>query len=131
MGVPAHDERDHKVASKFALPIVNVLHESEKEDGSIETTLKDSDEFDGLDRAVATQKIGEKLEEKSSGRAQTMYRIRDWLVSRQRYWGAPMPIVHWYVRNPSQLLLFIFIIFFFLLPVLLVVQCLCLKISCL
>ena len=98
MAVPAHDERDFAFAEKFNLPINRVI---EAKDGS-ETTLPfcehgilvNSGEFDGLTTAEAKEKIVEKLASIGLGEKKVNFRLRDWLVSRQRYWGAPIPVVY-------------------------------------
>ncbi|EGT3617065.1 leucine--tRNA ligase [Clostridium perfringens] len=98
MAVPAHDERDFAFAKKFDLPINRVI---EAKDGS-ETELPfcehgilvNSGEFDGLTTAEAKEKIVEKLASMSLGEKKVNFRLRDWLVSRQRYWGAPIPVVY-------------------------------------
>lgn len=98
MAVPAHDERDFAFAEKFNLPITRVIA---AKDGS-ETTLPfceagvlvNSGEFDGLTTEEAKVKIVESLSKKNLGEQKVNYRLRDWLVSRQRYWGAPIPIIY-------------------------------------
>ncbi|ELC8442192.1 leucine--tRNA ligase [Clostridium perfringens] len=98
MAVPAHDERDFAFAEKFNLPINRVI---EAKDGS-ETELPfcehgvlvNSGEFDGLTTAEAKEKIVEKLASMGLGEKKVNFRLRDWLVSRQRYWGAPIPVVY-------------------------------------
>ncbi|WP_300258424.1 leucine--tRNA ligase [Clostridium sp.] len=98
MAVPAHDERDFAFAEKFNLPINRVI---EAKDGG-ETTLPfceqgilvNSGEFDGLTTAEAKEKIVEKLSSLGLGEKKVNFRLRDWLVSRQRYWGAPIPVVY-------------------------------------
>ncbi|MGL4991700.1 MAG: leucine--tRNA ligase [Sarcina sp.] len=98
MAVPAHDERDFAFAQKFNLPIDRVIV---PKDGS-ETELPfcehgiliNSGEFDGLSTADAKVKIIESLAKENLGEQKVNYRLRDWLVSRQRYWGAPIPIVY-------------------------------------
>lgn len=98
MAVPAHDERDFEFAKKFNLPIDRVIKGKEGEDDSLPYTnhgsLVNSGEFDGLTTAKAKEAIVKKLMENDLGRWKVNYRLRDWLVSRQRYWGAPIPIVH-------------------------------------
>ncbi len=93
MAVPAHDERDFEFAKKFALPIVQVV---QSDDAAIETAaytdsgvLMNSGAFDGMNNEEAKWKIAEQF-----GRTKTTYKLRDWLISRQRYWGTPMPIVY-------------------------------------
>jgi leucyl-tRNA synthetase len=100
MGVPAHDERDFEFATKFNLPIRTViappdwrgeeLAEAYVGDGS----LVNSGEFDGMPAKEGFKAISDKLEQEGWGHATVAYRIRDWLISRQRYWGAPIPIVY-------------------------------------
>ena len=97
MAVPAHDERDFAFASKFNLPINRVIA---PKDGSDVVPyfehgiLVNSGEFDGLTTDEAKIKIVEKLEKTNEGSQKVNYRLRDWLVSRQRYWGAPIPIIY-------------------------------------
>jgi leucyl-tRNA synthetase len=86
MAVPAHDERDGEFAATFALPVKVVIDER----GS----LVNSDRFDGLPAAEGARAIVAALEEVGRGRATISYRLRDWSVSRQRYWGCPIPFVH-------------------------------------
>lgn len=97
MAVPAHDERDYAFAEKFNLPIVEVV-ESDKNDGESiyhgEGPLKNSGQFDGMPSSDAREQIVAWLEQQGVGRAKTTYKMRDWLISRQRYWGAPIPIIH-------------------------------------
>jgi len=98
MAGPAHDERDFAFAEKFNLPINRVI---EAKDGS-ETNLPfcehgilvNSGEFDGLTTDEAKEKIVEKLASMGLGEKKVNFRLRDWLVSRQRYWGAPIPVVY-------------------------------------
>lgn len=85
MAVPAHDERDFEFAKKFNLPIKKVIEEG---------LLIDSNEFTGIRDAEARKKITERLKEKGLGDFSTQYKIRDWIISRQRYWGAPIPIIY-------------------------------------
>lgn len=94
MAVPAHDERDNEFARKFNLPIVEVI-KGEAEDGMVfEGTLINSGEFDAVPTVEARQKITDWLAEKGMGIEKVNYRMRDWSVSRQRYWGAPIPVIH-------------------------------------
>lgn len=97
MAVPAHDERDYEFAKKFNLPIIPVL-----EGGNIEEEAFtgdgphiNSDFLNGLGKDDAIKKAIEWLEEKGVGERKVSYRLRDWLFSRQRYWGEPIPIIHW------------------------------------
>ncbi|SNX53341.1 leucine--tRNA ligase [Thermoanaerobacterium sp. RBIITD] len=98
MAVPAHDERDYEFAKKYDLPIKRVI----KGNGDIDDSLPfveygeliDSGEFTGTKSEDARIKIIEKLEKEGKGSLKINYRLRDWLVSRQRYWGAPIPIIH-------------------------------------
>jgi leucyl-tRNA synthetase len=98
MAVPAHDERDFTFATKFNLPIERVIstkNDEEKELPYCEYgVLVNSGEFDGLTTEEAKEKIVEKLASQNLGSQKVNYRLRDWLVSRQRYWGTPIPIVH-------------------------------------
>ena len=97
MAVPAHDERDFAFAEKFGLPVVEVV-ESDKNDGELishgEGPLINSGQFDGMMSSDAREEIVAWLEQRQLGRAKTTYKMRDWLISRQRYWGAPIPIIH-------------------------------------
>lgn len=100
MGVPAHDERDFLFAKKYNLPIVQVITD-EKKDESLclekafveDGFLINSDIFDGLSSAQAREKMADYMEQKSLGSKQTNYKLRDWIFSRQRYWGEPIPIL--------------------------------------
>lgn len=95
MGVPAHDERDYAFAEKFNLPIIEVIEKPDDE--SIyhgEGALMNSGEFDGMASSDAREKIVALLEEQGKGVTKVTYKMRDWLISRQRYWGAPIPIIH-------------------------------------
>ncbi|MFL5936095.1 MAG: leucine--tRNA ligase [Gaiellaceae bacterium] len=86
MAVPAHDQRDADFAQRFELPVVEVVDENER--------LVDSAQFSGLPAADAKRAIVEWLAESGRGRATVSFRLRDWLLSRQRYWGPPIPIVY-------------------------------------
>ncbi|MBP5701572.1 MAG: leucine--tRNA ligase, partial [Lachnospiraceae bacterium] len=100
MAVPAHDERDWEFAKKFDLPIIEVVAGSDKPvteqvyTDVAEGKLVNSGFLDGLSVAEAKKKITEFLEEKGIGHAKTNYKLRDWVFSRQRYWGEPIPIIH-------------------------------------
>ncbi len=101
-GVPAHDRRDLEFARKYDLPVRVVVRPPGAEnddlpDGEAWTgdgTLTGSDFLDGLDVAAAKRAVVARLSESGQGEARTTYRLRDWIVSRQRYWGCPIPIVH-------------------------------------
>jgi leucyl-tRNA synthetase len=100
MGVPAHDERDFEFATKFNLPIRTVIAPPDYDGSPLaeayvgDGCLVNSGEFDGLPWREGFKAICEKLEREGWGKATVAYRIRDWLISRQRYWGAPIPIVY-------------------------------------
>ena len=97
MAVPAHDERDFAFAEKFHLPVIEVVEKPAEFEDHIyhgEGTLINSAEFDGKSSSDAREQIVAWLETKNIGRAKTTYKMRDWLISRQRYWGAPIPIIH-------------------------------------
>ncbi len=98
MAVPAHDERDHEFARKFDLPIVQVIRPAEEVDIQKEAYAGDgvamnSGFLDGLGVDEAKKKIIAFLEEKGVGQGRIQYRLRDWLFSRQRYWGEPIPVL--------------------------------------
>ncbi|MDX6723742.1 MAG: leucyl-tRNA synthetase, partial [Solirubrobacteraceae bacterium] len=97
MAVPAHDERDYAFAEKFGLPIRRVI--KGPDDGELPYTgdgvlVNSTPEFDGLPNREAMQKIVDWLDREGKGHRSVNYRLRDWLVSRQRYWGCPIPVVH-------------------------------------
>lgn len=96
MAVPAHDERDYEFAEKFGLPIVDVIDGEKDKDNVIVTegVLQNSGHFDGMRSEQAREEVVAWLEQTGVGHAHTTYKIRDWSVSRQRYWGAPIPIVN-------------------------------------
>ena len=99
MAVPAHDERDFEFATKYDLPIERVIAAKEKgEDDSLPYTehgvLVNSPGFDGMNADDARKAMLELLHERGCGGFKTNYRLRDWLISRQRYWGAPIPMIH-------------------------------------
>ena len=106
MAVPAHDERDFEFANKYSLPITQVYAPAAGEDNFDATTWQDwygakeglitrnSGKYDGLAFAAAFDAIVADLEAKSAGAKKTQYRLRDWGISRQRYWGCPIPIIH-------------------------------------
>ncbi|MDK6814873.1 leucine--tRNA ligase, partial [Corynebacterium sp. UMB6689] len=97
MAVPAHDQRDYEFAQQFDLPIKAVIEggDLEKEAYTGDGVHIHSEELDGLGKDEAIQKSIEILEAKGAGQAKTSYRLRDWVFSRQRYWGEPIPVIHW------------------------------------
>ncbi len=99
MAVPAHDTRDHDFAVKFGLPIIEVVKGGEDVQKEAFTDcatgiMTNSDYLNGLSVEDAKKEIIEKLEESGKGHAKVNYKLRDWVFSRQRYWGEPIPIVH-------------------------------------
>ena len=97
MAVPAHDERDYEFAKTFGIDILPVIA-----GGDITTEAYtgdgphiNSDFLNGLNKAEAFAKMNEWLEENHVGKKEVSYRLRDWLFSRQRYWGEPIPVIHW------------------------------------
>jgi leucyl-tRNA synthetase len=96
MAVPAHDERDFEFANKYKLSIKSVIKLTENDSLPMieHGILFESGNFDGLNFDQASQKIAEALSAKNLGKRRTQYRLRDWGVSRQRYWGCPIPIIH-------------------------------------
>lgn len=97
MGVPSHDERDFAFANKYNLPVTRVIAETNGE-GELpycgQGVLVNSGEFNGVESEKAREGILDKLESMGKGGKKVNYRLRDWLVSRQRYWGCPIPIIH-------------------------------------
>ena len=97
MAVPAHDERDYEFATKFNLPIKAVIEDN----GEVVVPFYgdgkhiNSDFINGLNNEEAIAKVIEFLEKNKVGRSKVTYKLRDWLFSRQRYWGEPIPIIHW------------------------------------
>ncbi|MGA2635181.1 MAG: leucine--tRNA ligase [Terracidiphilus sp.] len=100
MSVPAHDERDFEFATKYGLPIVQVIQPVENEDGaklpfvSEDGVLVNSGEYDGMSCVDAQRKLQEIAAAGKFGEATVTFRIKDWGVSRQRYWGTPIPMIH-------------------------------------
>ena len=102
MAVPAHDERDFAFAKKFGLPIRKVIAPPDANDDDDDLpeayigpgVMVNSSQFDGLDSQAGFERVIAWLEEKGLGKRTVKYRLRDWLISRQRYWGCPIPIVY-------------------------------------
>ena len=98
MAVPAHDERDYEFATKYGLDIIRVIKGKDGVDDTLPFTedgiLTSSAEFDGLSSEESRIAIVKKLEKDGRGELKVTYRLRDWLVSRQRYWGAPIPVIY-------------------------------------
>lgn len=103
MGVPAHDQRDFEFARKYGMqviPVVRSLNEipldgdKMTESTEAEGIVCNSGQFDGLDTAVAIKEMGAWFEENKLGKVEVQFRLRDWLISRQRYWGTPIPMVY-------------------------------------
>lgn len=97
MAVPAHDDRDFEFAKKFDLAIKPVIAGGENDDIAYtgDGVHINSDFLDGLDKATAIDQAIDWLEAHQAGHAQTNFRLRDWIFSRQRYWGEPIPVIHW------------------------------------
>ncbi|MFH1452687.1 MAG: leucine--tRNA ligase [Armatimonadota bacterium] len=102
MGVPAHDFRDFLFAKKYNIPVKVVINPEgeallpdKMEDAYIESGIMvNSDQFTGLPSDEGIEKISDYIESKKLGRRKVNYKLRDWLISRQRYWGAPIPVIH-------------------------------------
>ena len=102
MGVPAHDQRDFDFATKFGIEIIPVIDPQDpdvdvnnlKEACAAEGIVINSGEFNGMNNKDAIEKIAQVAAERGIGRKTINYRLRDWLISRQRYWGTPIPMIH-------------------------------------
>ncbi|MFQ5561452.1 MAG: leucine--tRNA ligase, partial [Nitrospinota bacterium] len=102
MSVPAHDQRDYEFAKKYNLPITTVIKDesSDKDRDSLDEAYTEdgiminSGAFNGLKSSEAREKISDFLQEKNIGKRTVNYRLRDWGISRQRYWGTPIPVIH-------------------------------------
>ena len=96
MAVPAHDERDFAFAEKYSLPVIEVIEKPAEESGVYhgEGVLINSGVFDGRSSSDVREEIAAWLEDEGIGRPKVSFKMRDWLISRQRYWGAPIPIIH-------------------------------------
>jgi leucyl-tRNA synthetase len=103
VGVPAHDKRDFEFAQKFKLPVIRVIESEDGDREEIDTvdkvyegegTVFNSGFLDGLGTQEARVKVGEYIKEKGIGDVVVRYHLRDWIFSRQRYWGEPIPVIH-------------------------------------
>ena len=96
MAVPAHDDRDLAFAEKYDLPVIEVIDGPKDADGAIihEGVMVNSGQFNGMSSSEAREEVTAWLEQQGVGRSKVTYKMRDWLISRQRYWGAPIPIIH-------------------------------------
>lgn len=106
MAVPAHDERDFDFANKFDLPVIEVIEKPEDETEKCyhgEGKLINSDRFNGVESADARDGIIKWLEDAGIGKSRVTYKMRDWLISRQRYWGCPIPIAYDKDGNPHAI----------------------------
>lgn len=107
MAVPAHDERDHEFAQKFGIEIKRVITRSDGDEDQNQLpysgpgVMINSGEYDGMDANSCKEKITDLLEEKGVGKSAVNYKLRDWIFSRQRYWGEPIPLV-WVSLNDYE-----------------------------
>ena len=94
MGVPGHDERDFEFAQKYEIPITRVIDSKDELPYSGQGKLVNSKDFDGLNSDKAFDKVAKRLEKNNAAKILYQYRLRDWGISRQRYWGCPIPIIY-------------------------------------
>jgi leucyl-tRNA synthetase len=94
MAVPAHDLRDNEFAKKYQIKIVEVIKNSNNEEVVLEGEMINSKFLDGLNSSLAKKKMIQYLEEKKLGEKKVNYKLRDWVFTRQRYWGEPIPLIH-------------------------------------
>jgi leucyl-tRNA synthetase len=95
MSVPAHDERDFEFATKFKLPIIEVIsNKSKKKCYTGDGKIINSGKFNGISNNEFKNKVIEILEKNKTGKKTVNYKLRNWIFSRQRYWGEPIPLVH-------------------------------------
>ena len=100
MCVPAHDDRDFEFAKKFDLPIIQVISKDGKEVENLTEAYTEpgiminSNEFNGMKSEDAKKKVPDYMEEKGFGKKTVNFKLRDWVFSRQRYWGEPIPLIH-------------------------------------
>ena len=100
MGVPAHDSRDFEFAKNFSLPIVEVISPTGEASGELQEAyleqgiMVNSGSFNRMESQAAKRKMVEWAESNASGKGRVQFRLRDWLISRQRYWGCPIPLIH-------------------------------------
>ncbi len=103
MAVPAHDERDFEFAKKMNLKVIESVSGGDILPFTNDGTLINSAEFTGLTSAEAREKLAQKAESEGFGRKKINYKLRDWLFSRQRYWGEPIPLIHLAMEDVKQL----------------------------
>jgi len=101
MCVPAHDQRDFEFAKKYDIPVRRVIEPPDERSSSVpdmayvdEGVMVNSSVFDGMDSEQAKEKISDYIEKKNLGKRKIQFKLRDWLISRQRYWGTPIPVIY-------------------------------------